>query len=416
MKPGDLELYLPATYDNGFPHEYFRMLRREDPVHWQEVSDGAAEKHRIRKSFWVITKHADVFAISRNPHTFSSHEGLPFIFDLEGDDLTGQRESMIGMDPPDHVKYRRLVQRGFTPKMVRDIEPKIRAHAKRIVDDIAEKGSCEFVEELASELPLILICELMGIPVEDRRKVFDWSNRLIATDDEEFGAEGDGQVAAIELYGYANGLAEEKKANPDDTLISKMIHGEVEGEKISEHQFNAFMVLLSVAGNETTRNATSHIVRLLSDHPDEYQRLREDRSLLPTAIEECLRMAPPVLQFRRTAMEDTEIRGVKIKKGDKLVMFYPSANRDEEVFEDSDRFDIARDPNPHLTFGIGEHFCLGANLAKMQLACIIGELLDRVPDLHVVETPRLLHSNFIDGIKEMQVEYTPASGCPVHSS
>jgi len=413
MKPGDIELYLPATYDNGFPHEYFRMLRREDPVHWQEVPEGAAEKTRVRQSFWVITKHEDVFSISRNPHTFSSHEGLPFIFDLEGDDLTGQRESMIGMDPPEHVKYRRLVQRGFTPKMVRELEPKIRAHAGRIVDNIAEKGSCEFVEELASELPLILICELMGIPTEDRRKVFDWSNRLIATDDEEFGAEGDGQVAAIELYGYANGLAEEKKANPDDTLISKMIHGEVEGEKISEHQFNAFMVLLSVAGNETTRNATSHIVKLLSDNPDQYQRLRDDRSLLPTAIEECLRMSPPVMQFRRTAMEDTEIRGVKIAKGDKLVMFYPSANRDEEVFEDPDRFDIARDPNPHLTFGIGEHFCLGANLAKMQLACIIGELLDRVPDLHVVKQPRLLHSNFIDGIKEMQVEYTPASGCPM---
>ncbi|MEO2167348.1 MAG: cytochrome P450 [bacterium] len=412
MKAGDIELYRPAAYDEGFPHEYFRMLRREDPVHWQEVPASAAE-FRITKSFWVITKHADVFAISRNPKVFSSYDGLPFMFDMEGDDLSGQRESLIGMDPPEHVKYRRLVQPVFTPRMVREIEPKIRAHAKRIVDEIAEKDSCEFVDELASELPLILICELMGIPLEDRRKVFEWSNRLIATDDEEFGAKNDGQVAAIELYTYANALAEEKKANPDGTLISKMINGEVDGEKITEHHFNSFMVLLSVAGNETTRNGTSHIMRLLSDHPDEYQRLRENRELLPSAIEECLRMAPPVIQFRRTAMVDTEIRGQKIKQGDKLVMFYPSANRDEEVFEDPDRFDITRDPNPHLTFGIGEHFCLGANLAKMQLACIFDELLGRVPDMHVVKKPRLLHSNFIDGIKEMQVEFTRASGCPV---
>jgi cholest-4-en-3-one 26-monooxygenase len=412
MKAGDIELYRPAAYAEGFPHEYFRMLRREEPVHWQEVPASAAE-FRITKSFWVITKHADVFAISRNPKVFSSYEGLPFMLDMEGDDLSGQRESLIGMDPPEHVKYRRLVQPVFTPRMVREIEPKIRAHAKRIVDEIAEKDSCEFVEALASELPLILICELMGIPLEDRRKVFEWSNRLIATDDEEFGAKNDGQAAAIELYTYANALAEEKKANPDDTLISKMINGEVDGEKITEHHFNSFMVLLSVAGNETTRNGTSHIMRLLSDHPDEYQRLRENRELLPSAIEECMRMAPPVIQFRRTAMVDTEIRGQKIKQGDKLVMFYPSANRDEEVFEDPDRFDITRDPNPHLTFGIGEHFCLGANLAKMQLACIFDELLDRVPDMHVVKKPRLLHSNFIDGIKEMQVEFTRASGCPV---
>lgn len=412
MKAGDIELYRPAAYAEGFPHEYFRMLRREEPVHWQEVPASAAE-FRITKSFWVITKHADVFAISRNPKVFSSYEGLPFMLDMEGDDLSGQRESLIGMDPPEHVKYRRLVQPVFTPRMVREIEPKIRAHAKRIVDEIAEKDSCEFVEALASELPLILICELMGIPLEDRRKVFEWSNRLIATDDEEFGAKNDGQAAAIELYTYANALAEEKKANPDDTLISKMINGEVDGEKITEHHFNSFMVLLSVAGNETTRNGTSHIMRLLSDYPDEYQRLRENRELLPSAIEECMRMAPPVIQFRRTAMVDTEIRGQKIKQGDKLVMFYPSANRDEEVFEDPDRFDITRDPNPHLTFGIGEHFCLGANLAKMQLACIFDELLDRVPDMHVVKKPRLLHSNFIDGIKEMQVEFTRASGCPV---
>jgi cholest-4-en-3-one 26-monooxygenase len=412
MKAGDIELYRPAAYAEGFPHEYFRMLRREEPVHWQEVPASAAE-FRITKSFWVITKHADVFAISRNPKVFSSYEGLPFMLDMEGDDLSGQRESLIGMDPPEHVKYRRLVQPVFTPRMVREIEPKIRAHAKRIVDEIAEKDSCEFVEALASELPLILICELMGIPLEDRRKVFEWSNRLIATDDEEFGAKNDGQAAAIELYTYANALAEEKKANPDDTLISKMINGEVDGEKITEHHFNSFMVLLSVAGNETSRNGTSHIMRLLSDYPDEYQRLRENRELLPSAIEECMRMAPPVIQFRRTAMVDTEIRGQKIKQGDKLVMFYPSANRDEEVFEDPDRFDITRDPNPHLTFGIGEHFCLGANLAKMQLACIFDELLDRVPDMHVVKKPRLLHSNFIDGIKEMQVEFTRASGCPV---
>ena len=317
---------------------------------------------------------------------------------------------LVNMDPPGHVKYRRLVQRGFTPRMVAELEPRIRAHARRVVDNVARKGSCDFVTELASELPLILICELMGIPEEDRKQMFDWSNALIGNDDPEIRAGADPMQVSVQMWMYANALAQKKREQPDDTLISKYLHGEVDGLKISEFELNNFFVLLAVAGNETTRNATSQFMRLMSEHPDQFELLKTDVDrLLPGAIEEALRFAPPVVAFRRTALEDTEIRGVRIAKGDKVLMSYPSANRDEEVFPDADRFDIRRSPNHHLAFGIGEHFCLGANFARMQLRSILREVVTRLPDIRLVAPPKFQRSNLIHGIREMRVEFTPES-------
>jgi cytochrome P450 len=315
---------------------------------------------------------------------------------------------LVNMDPPSHVKYRRLVQRGFTPRMVAELEPRIRAHARRIVDNIARKGSCEFVTELACELPLILICELMGIPEEDRKQIFEWSNALIGNDDPEMKAGADPMQVSVQMWMYSNALAQKKREQPDDTLISKYVNGAVDGTTISEFELNNFFVLLAVAGNETTRNATSQFMRLMSEHPEQQTLLTSDVDrLLPGAIEEALRFAPPVLSFRRTALEDTEIRGVRIAKGQKVLISYPSANRDEEVFPDPDRFDIRRTPNHHLSFGIGEHFCLGANLARMQLRSILREVFTRLPDIRVVSPPKRQRSNLIQGIREMHVEFTP---------
>ena len=410
-RPGTLSLFDPDTYRAGPPHGYLARLRREAPVCWHEKPGPEVTcASKLDTGYWVLSKYQDVIDVSRNPHLYSSAVGTAFLFDARPDDLPGLQAMLVNMDPPGHVKYRRLVQRGFTPRMVAELEPRIRAHAKRIVDNVARKGSCEFVTELACELPLVLICELMGIPEEDRKQMFDWSNALIGGDDPAMNAGADPMQVSVQMWMYANALAQKKREQPDDTLISKYVNGEVEGMKISDFELNNFFVLLAVAGNETTRNATSHFMRLMSEHPDQLALLETDVDrLLPGAIEEALRFSPPVVAFRRTALADNEIRGTQIRKGDKVVLSYPSANRDEEVFTDPDRFDIRRSPNHHIAFGIGEHFCLGANFARMQLRCILRELLTRLPDIHVVGAPKRQRSNLIQGIREMRVEFTPES-------
>ena len=412
LRPGDLDLSSPDLYleHEGPPHEYLAMLRREAPVSWNPargVSSNAGHT-AVKNGFWVLSKYADVHHVSRNPKLFSSYDGGPFVWDMDDQALAGQRLMLLVMDPPQHVKYRRLVQRGFTPRMVEKLEPTIRRHARAVVDRVARKGECEFVEELACELPLTLICELMGIPQEDRRQIFEWSNQLIGGEDPDMRA-ADPTAVATQMWLYANKLAAEKKAKPDETLISAYVNGSVEGEAITEAEFNNFFLLLAVAGNETTRNATSQFIRLMHEHPDQWALLKSDVDrFLPGAIEEALRFGPPVLHFRRTAMEDTEIRGQRIRKGEKVYLSYPSVNRDEEVFgPTSMRLDITRANNDHLSFGIGEHFCLGANLARMQLRCILREIATRLPDLRLVGRPAFQRSSLIAGIKRMPVRFTP---------
>ena len=408
--PGTISLFDPDSYRGGPPHAYLRRLRQEAPVCWHErPGPEVSSASKLDTGYWVLSKHQDVMDASRNPHLFSSYVGTSFLMDPKEEDLPGLQAMLINMDPPGHVKYRRLVQRGFTPRMVAELEPRIRAHARRIVDNVARKGSCEFVTEIACELPLILICELMGVPDEDRPQIFDWSNALIGSDDPEMKAGADPMQVSAQMWMYSNALAQKKREQqPDETLISKYVHGEVDGMKISEFELNNFFLMLAVAGNETTRNATSHFMRLMSEHPDQFELLKTDVDrLLPGAIEEALRFAPPVVAFRRTALQDTEIRGVRIAKGDKVWLSYPSANRDEEVFADPDRFDIRRSPNHHLSFGIGEHFCLGANFARMQLHSIMREVVTRLPDIRVVTPPKFQRSNLIHGIREMRVEFTP---------
>lgn len=414
MQPGDLDLFDVDNFSEGFPHEYFAMLRRDDPVHWQPPpaqtnTDGPMP---VQGGFFAITKHSDVVEVSRRPDVFSSEVGGTNLHDPEKDQLASLRQIMINMDPPKHAKYRRIVARTFTPRAVQEIEPAIRRHSTRVVDEVARDGSCEFVTQLASELPLILICEFLGFPQKDRHKVFDWSNRMIGFDDPDMteGAE-DRTAASLELYMYANEIAAQKRAEPDGTLVSKLINGDVEGVSLTEHEFNSFVLLLAVAGNETTRNATSHGMRLLHDHPEQRETLRSDlETHLPTFVEEILRFSPSVIHFRRTATEDAEIRGVKVPKGSKVAMFYSSANRDGDVFANPDTFDVTRDPNPHLAFGVGEHFCLGASLARMQLRCIFREIVSRLPDIHLSAPLRRMRGNFIDGVKEMPVRFTPEAG------
>jgi cholest-4-en-3-one 26-monooxygenase len=292
--------------------------------------------------------------------------------------------------------------------MVARLEPRIRAAAKDIVDQVIAKGEADFVTAIAAELPLRVIAELLGVPMEDRHKLFDWSNRLIGFDDPEFQTSlEDGKGAAAELWMYANGLADLRRDAKGEDLVSVLINAEIEGERLTDMEFDSFFLLLTVAGNETTRNLISGGLLALIEHPEERARLTNDTSLLPSAVEEMLRWVTPVMYFRRTATRDTQLRGQKIREGEKVVMYYSSANRDEDVFPASEQFDVGRTPNDHLAFGAGQHFCLGANLARLEIRAIFEEIVTRMPDVGLAGPVRRLRSNFINGFKTIPVRFTP---------
>lgn len=397
----NVDIYDPDVYVQGVPHEAFKKLREEAPVFFHDEPGG--------RGFWAVTKYEDVVTVSKDPGRFSSARGGTNIPDYPPDDLSSIRLLLVNMDPPQHRKFRRLVSTGFTPRIIKRLEPQMRATTRAIVDKVASEGSCDFVTQIAAELPLQVLADLMGIPQEDRHKVFDWSNRLIGFDDPEFQTSlEDARVASAEVWMYANELAAKKRKNPGGTdIVSVLLEAEVDGERLREDEFDAFFLLLSVAGNETTRNLISGGMLALMENPEQLQRLVQNPSLVPSAVEEMLRWVTPVMHFRRTATRDTELRGQKIKEGDKVIIYYISANRDEDVFDDPYTFDITRNPNEHLAFGIGEHFCLGNNLARLEIRIMFEELLSRLPDMEVAGPVRRLRSNFINGVKELPVRFTP---------
>ena len=396
-----LDIISNEVYRHGPPHELYTRLRREAPIiRHRGIEPG------FPGWFWAISRHADVVAVSRQFQTYSSaRKGS--LMNEERPDLEVAR-MMIDTDPPEHTRLRMLVNRGFTPKAMRLLEDHYREVAQRLVADALDAGTLEFVEAVSSELPLIAIAELLGIPPDDRRRVFEWSNRMIGSTDPDYsGGIDDASNAATELYMYANELAADRAVNPREDIITTLL-GEHDGDKLSEHEFDLFVLLLSVAGNETTRNGISHGVLALIEHPDALQAMRADRGLLESGVEEMLRWGTPVNNFRRTATCDVELHGVQIAEGDAVVMLYASANRDEDVFADPFHFDVARHPNPHLTFGGGgPHFCLGANLARLEMRVLFEELLARVGSIELVGEVTRLRSNFVHGIKQLPVRLTP---------
>jgi cholest-4-en-3-one 26-monooxygenase len=312
------------------------------------------------------------------------------------------------MDPPKHNRYRRLVSRGFTPRVVGQLMDAIESRAARIVDDVVDRGECEFVEDVAAKLPLEMICEMIGLPEADWPLMFDLSNRLIGFDDPDFeGTPDAANPAAMEIYAYCDRIAADRRANPRDDLMSVLVQAEVDGERLDDLELNLFFVTLVVAGNETTRNLINHSMLALIDHPDQAERLRQDPSLWATGVDEMLRWGTSIHNFRRTATCDTSVRGQAIAEGDKLVLYYMSANRDEDVFAEPHRFDVSRTPNDHVTFGGGGvHYCLGANLAKAQIRAIMRQLVDRVRDVELAgPTPRL-RSDFVNGIKSIPIRFS----------
>jgi cholest-4-en-3-one 26-monooxygenase len=405
MDPTPIDLTDSRNFVAGVPHEWFAYLRRHDPAYWHEESDGPG--------FWAVTRHDDCVTVNRDAQRFSSGRKGTFLWETPEDQLEQQRLMMVTMDPPLHTRYRRLVNKGFTPRMIGELQQSIHTVADEIIDGICESGSADFVIDVAAELPLVVLAELLGVPSEDRSKMFDWSNRMIGREDAEYQrdqvvADESAALAAAELFGYAAELYEQKRADPGQDLMSVLTQVELDGERLSELELDLFFMLLAVAGNETTRNLMSGAMVAFSQFPEQWERLRNDRALLPSAVEEMLRFVTPVMNFRRQATEEVEIGGKLIKEGDKVVFFHISANRDEMVFDDPDRFDVGRKPNPHMAFGGGgPHFCLGANLARMEIIVMFEHLLDRLPDLRVDGTVERLQSNFINGVKHLPVAFSP---------
>jgi len=394
---------LPGSERDGA----FAKLRAERPVSWHDE----AEYPGIPKGpgFWAVTRHADVVTVSRNPELFISGKGSN-IGDLPIE-LAEFFGSMINMDAPRHTKLRLIVNRGFTPRMVAKTEETVRAKARKIVDAVAPRGECDFVQDIAAALPLEIICDMMGIPPSDYRRIFELTNIILGVGDPEYASTIEELMAAgMELAQYAQELGRQRLDTASDDITSALMHAEVEGERLSAQEFGSFFILLVVAGNETTRNAISHGMKALTDFPDERRKWRADfAAVTPTAVEEIVRWATPVMHFRRTATADTELGGQPIKAGDKAVMWYTSANRDAAVFDDPYRFDVTRQPNDHVGFGGGgPHFCLGANLARREIAVMFDELFRRLPDIEISGPPDMLLSAFIHGIKRMPCRFTPA--------
>lgn len=368
--------------------------------------------------YYAVTRHRDILEASRQPELFCSGQGTN-IPDLPPDfrEFFG---SMINMDDPRHARLRRIVSRAFTPKLLAEVTDQVAAAATSVVDGIAERGSCDFVTDVAALLPLRIICELMGIPPEEEQFIFDRSNVILGVTDPEYVGDPDDDAAVItalltagqELATLVQALAEERMREPRADLTTALVTAEVEGDHLSAQELASFFILLVVAGNETTRNAIAHAMVALTEHPEQRDAWAADfDDLAPTAVEEIVRWATPVVHFRRTVTRDgVELGGQPLKAGDKVVLFYNSANRDEAVFDDAQRFDLRRTPNDHVGFGgPGPHFCLGSHLARREITVMFRELLGRLPDIHATGPPERLRSNFINGIKHLPVEFTP---CP----
>jgi cholest-4-en-3-one 26-monooxygenase len=392
---------LAATWEQGVPYDQFDLLRREAPVFRHPEPDGPG--------FWAVTRHADVVAVSRDSATWSSELGGTFIDDQTDEALAQLRLTILNMDPPKHHRYRRLVSRGFTPRMVAQLVETIDTRAARIVDEVIDRGGCDFVEDVAVKLPLEMICEMIGLPEADWPRMFELSNLLVGFDDPEYRANPDaGAQAAAEIYAYCDAVAADRRAHPRDDLMTALVQAEVDGERLDDLELNLFFVTLVVAGNETTRNLITHSMQALIDHPDQARRLRDDPDLWPTAVEEMLRWGCSIHNFRRTATRDAELAGQPVAAGDKVVIYYMSANRDPEVFHDPFRFDVGRTPNDHVAFGGGgEHFCLGANLARAEIRAVMRQVVDRLDAVEPAGEVRRLRSSFVNGVKAMPISFRP---------
>lgn len=402
--PAGFDFTDPGLWAERSPVAEFAELRRTAPVWWNAQSEEQSYPFEDA-GYWVVSRHEDIKEISRRSDVFSS-EKKGSIIRLPGfatpEQLSVTSALLVNMDPPKHTKIRRIISKGFTPRAVESLRAALTERAERIVRAAKESGGGDFVEQVACELPLQAIAELLGVPQDDRHKLFDWSNQMLNYDDPEY---GDSAVASAEILGYAWNMAEARRTEPSGDIVSQLVSADIDGEALGSDEFGFFVILLAVAGNETTRNAITHGMKAFVDHPDQWELYRQQRPR--TAVDEIVRWATPVTAFQRTATEDVELGGQLIKAGERVGLFYSSANFDEAAFDKPFDFDVLRDPNPHLAFGgTGAHFCVGANLARLEIDLMFNAIADVMPDLHQISDPQRLRSGWINGIKHWQVEYS----------
>lgn len=401
LEPERPDLADPDLYRDGTPHAVFSDLRRREPVYWNAETE--------EKGFWSVLRYDDIVAVSKDPATFSSSEGINLERVIVEETADSSGPNLIQLDPPDHVQYRNALKAAFSPKRLRSLEPGIRERTATLLDRLEPDSEIDLVEALSAELPIRVLAALFGTPEDDWKQIFHWSNVFIGADDPELCPTREEFVkSAIEMTQYGIGLFEERRRSGSrEDIVGMMAHAEVGGRPFELGDFASNFGLLVVAGNETTRNAISGGVLSLLEHPDAYRELVRDPSKIALAVKELVRWVTPVMHMRRTATRDTELRGRKIRRGDRVVLWYASANRDETVWPDAEVFDVERRGTPHLGFGMGQHFCLGARLAELELRVVFEELLARFPEMTLVSAPRRLRSNFIAGIKELRIHTGP---------
>jgi cholest-4-en-3-one 26-monooxygenase len=408
--PAGFDLTDPDLNLARVPHDEFALLRSTAPVFWVEQTPEARAgmSDASGTGYWAVTKHADVGAVSKNTAVFSSRENGVIIRLPE----TATRESVeqtqvviINQDAPEHTQLRSIISRGFTPRAIGLLEEALEERARRIVREAVAAGSGNFVDQVASQFPLEVIGDMLGVPADDRQKIFDWTNQMTGAEDAELArADNDPQAAALEVLMYSMGLAADRRQTARDDIVTKLVNADVDGRGLTDDEFGFFVIALAVAGNETTRNATTHGMNAFFDNPDQWDLWVRERP--PTMVDEVIRWATPVTSFQRTALEDVELGGVQIKAGQRVGLFYASANHDEDVFTDPHTFNILRDPNPHLAFGgHGAHYCIGANLARSEIRMIFDALAEYAPNIRRTGEPSRLRSGWLNGIKNLPVSY-----------
>ena len=405
MDFGDYNIVHPRDYaEHGYPHDIWTWMRANDPVYWWDKTDGMP--------FWAITKHADITAIGKLPKQFLSGPRITISHQPEVEQV-GFPPTLIQLDPPKHGVYRKLISNRFTPRALTRFHPDIEQIGREIVEDlIAEgaEGECDFVEKVSAPLPTAVIAWMLGLPKSDWQLLFDWTNRIIGAQDPAFKAEGktaeeSARDSITELFLYFTKLVEEKKRNPADDLVTLFTKMEVDGQPLPEMDVLAWCLIIVVAGNETTRNATTGGMLAFVEHQHELRRLQADPALLKPAVEEVVRWTTPIIHFAREATQDYPLRDKVIRAGDPVALFYPSANRDEEVFEDPFTFRIDRNPNRHVGFGVGEHFCLGAHVARLEMEVAYKYLLPRIEEIELAGPVDRLHSSLVGGVKHLPIRY-----------
>jgi cholest-4-en-3-one 26-monooxygenase len=401
LRPGDIDLSDPETFVAGVPHEYFRLLRERDPVHWQAECE--LPVFMPGPGFFALTRYEDVTFVSKHPEIFSSAAPSSALNELHPREQRLAREQLIQMDPPDHSELRNLMNVQFKPRAVQETEGHMRKIVCETLDGLASQSQCDFVGDVSAPISLRVLTNFLGVPDAYSARFYRWTNETM-----RFGEPGSfnllrARFALLQIFVQSALLARERRKRPTTDVFSRLVNGEFRGAPLTRMMTQVNFFLLIIAGNETTRNALSGGIQALCENPEQFDRLRRDPSLLPQAIEEILRWVSPVMQFRRTAMRDTQIGDQEIRKGDKVVMYYGAANRDPRVFDDPEVFDITRKPNPHIAFGVGTHFCMGSHIARLEMRVTLEEFLRRFPNVSLAGAPERLQSNFISGIKRLPV-------------